>query len=372
MNEALRVQAVKQFEKLDLEYNQELQRTIAFAAKICKTPVSSITLIDNDTQWIKVNIGLDISQTTRQESICRYTIKRKNLLVINDTHNDARFINHPWVTDGLKVRFYAGAPLITHDGYCIGTLCVVDYKPHVFTKQQQLTFKILAKHAITVMELKLSLDQLANTFTELKQEREHKINTEIKLRSMFESLTDAYFLMDKNCDVIDFNRAAYTFVQDKMGDKLSYGRNFIDFLTPAYKTTFKNNFKKALKGEKSQLERLADYGHRGQVWWDCVFEPIRNENREVIGVSYVARNINERKLHEGKIIEQNRLLSRIAEIQSHDYRGPVTSILGLMNLIEANNYEASKEYLMMLQTAVKKLDEKIYEVVNLVNDPKLI
>jgi len=111
------------------------------------------------------------------------------------------------------------------------------------------------------------------------------------------------------------------------------------------------------------LERLADYGPKGSIWWDCVFEPVKNEQGEIIGVSYVSRNINDRKFDEEKIKEQNRLLTRVAEIQSHDYRGPVASILGLMNLIEEDDYNASKEYLVMLQGAVKKLDEKIKEVV---------
>jgi PAS domain S-box-containing protein len=369
MNEELRQKVVKQFEKLNLQYDRELQETVSFAAKLCQTPVSLITLLDKDTQWVKLKKGLNIDRIPRELSFCTNVIKRKSLFIINDTHQETRFSNHPFVIGDPKVRFYAGAPLITHDGHCVGTLCVMDYKPRALTSQQKLVFKILAKHTISVMELKLSFEQLDNSLANLKQIRDHKAGDEIKLRSMFESLTDAYFLFGKAGEIKDFNRAAYDFVKDTYAVRLTYGRTMTDFLTHSYQETFSVNYRKALSGTGAHLERFADYGSKGTVWWDCVFTPVRNDNGEIVGVSYVARNINDRKLIEENIIEKNRLLLKVAEIQSHDYRGPVATILGLMGLIKADDYVASKEYLIMLETAVKKLDEKIHEVVNIVNDP---
>ena len=78
------------------------------------------------------------------------------------------------------------------------------------------------------------------------------------------------------------------------------------------------------------------------------------------------------KLNENKIIAQNAALLKIAEIQSHDYRGPLASILGLMNLIADDDYIASKEYLIMLHKAVNNLDEKIHGVVNRIDDSSLL
>ena len=290
-------------------------------------------------------------------------------MVINDTLADARFSQNPYVTGGPKIRFYAGYPLITHDGHRLGALCVMHIKPHILKDQQKLVMKVLARQAIGVMELKLSIDLLGKSLKGLKELRKDKSSDEVKLRSMFESLSDSYFLLGKQGQIIDFNNAAYRFVKDKYGIELSYGRIMTGFLTQAYREIFSQHFKNALNGDRVQLEWLADYGIMGSIWWDCVFEPVKNEWSEIIGVSYVARNINDRKIDEEKIKEQNRLLSRVAEIQSHDYRGPVASILGLMNLIEADDYKASKEYLIMLQSAVKNLDEKIQEVVSVVSTP---
>jgi PAS domain S-box-containing protein len=366
MNEELRLQVVKQFERLNLKYDQELQDTISIAAKICQTPISSITILDKDTQWLKIKKGVSFDQTPRNHSFCTHAIKRKALLVIGDTLLDARFSNNPYVTNGPKIRFYAGYPLITHDNHPIGTLCIMDYKPRLLNTQQKLMLKILAKHAIGVMELKLSLERLGKSINDLKLLRKKRATYEIKLRVMFESLSDAYFLLGKQGEVIDFNRAAYNFVSDKYGVKLSYGRVMTGFLTYDYREIFTFHYQNALNGKRMQLERLANYGNKGLIWWDCIFEPVKNDNDEIIAVSYVARNINDRKLYEEKIKDQNRLLSRIAEIQSHDYRGPVATILGLMNLIELDDYKASKEYLVMMQSAVKKLDEKIHDAVNII------
>jgi PAS domain S-box-containing protein len=371
MNKEQRLQVVKQFEKLNLEYDKELKYTVSFAAKICNSPIAMITLLDKDIQWVKVRKGLTIEKTPREISFCNHAVKHNHLFVINDMRGDKRFCNHPHVAGGPKYRFYASAPLTTQAGLCVGTLCVMDNKPHELTDQQKMTLKILAKHAISVMELKLTVDQLDNTFNDLKQVRETKSRNDIKLRSMVESLTDCYFLLGEAGEVVDFNRTAFDFVQQKFGKRLAYGCSMMSLLPPAFSDSFTFHYSNALNGRKAQFEKLADYGTRGKIWWDCVFEPVKNEKGTIIGVTYVARDINDRKLYEEKIMIQTSLLSKISQIQSHDYRGPVASILGLMNLIEEEDYVAPKEYLMMMQVAVKRLDEKIHEVVNIVNDPML-
>jgi PAS domain S-box-containing protein len=368
--EKLRVEVVKQFKKLDLGIDKELQKIVSQAALVCDVPVSAITLLDEDTQYLKVKLGLAIDETDKDLSFCIHTIKSDQLLIVSDMEQDKRFYDHPFVIDGPKLKFYAGAPLLTSEGFALGTLCVLDFKPQVLNEEQKLILTVLSKHVVSIMELKLSISKLDINFLELQNERQHRISNEIKLRSMFESFSDAYYLWGKNGEIIDFNRAAFEVIKEKHGKELAYGDVIMDFYSP-YTFQFIRDYNKALKGERIQNERLADYGGKGIVWWECVFEPIYNAEQVIIGVSYVTRDITERKLNMVKINEQNGLLAQIAEIQSHDYRGPVASIIGLMNLISDDNYVASKEYLMMLESSVNQLDGKIREVVNLVNDPKL-
>jgi GAF domain-containing protein len=226
MAKSLRQQIASQFKSLSLDNDKELKYTIAFAAKVCKTPVSLITILDEDTQWLKVRKGLDVEQTPLDLSFCKYAIKHKGLLTVNDTLLDSRFSDHPNVISNLKVRFYAGAPLVTREGLIIGTLCVLDYKPHKLDAEQKAMLKLLSKHAISVMEQKRSVDSIEKIFNELNKEREAKVAAEIKLRAMFESLNDQYFLIGKHGELIDFNRAAYDAVLQNNNHKLCYGESF--------------------------------------------------------------------------------------------------------------------------------------------------
>lgn len=371
MEEQSRLEVVRQFGELNLAYDRELQQMVSLAAKLCHTPISYITLIDADTQWIKVSKGLATGEMPREISFCTHTIKHNRPLVVNDTSGDERFCRHPLVTGEPGVRFYAGVPLVTRGGHRIGTLCAMDFEPRELTAQQLLLLKIMARHTVRIMELKLSLDQLDKSIAGLKEVRSDNSAAGIRLRSMFESLTDFYFLLGEDGEIIDFNRNAYDFVKSTFRQSLTYGRFMTDFMTPGFRDVFPGYFRQAMAGESLQTEQLADYGSKGKIWWDCIFQPVRDQADNVIGVSFVARNVTARKLSEEKLREKNRLLSRIAEIQSHEYRAPVASILGLMSLIEEADYQPPKEYLVLLGEAVKQLDEKIRAVVKLANDPAL-
>ncbi|MDB5133125.1 MAG: hypothetical protein JWR02_2874, partial [Mucilaginibacter sp.] len=98
MNKEQRLRVVKQFEKLNLEYNKELKHTVSFAAKLCNSPVSMITLLDEETQWIKVKKGVTIGRIPSEISFCKHAIKHNYLFIISDMHQDERFCDHPNVT----------------------------------------------------------------------------------------------------------------------------------------------------------------------------------------------------------------------------------------------------------------------------------
>ena len=371
IDEPKRVKVVKQFESLNLKYNQQLSDILAVATKTFKAPIAFITLLDGETQWIKVSKGLAIEKTPQHLSFCTHTIKNKCILVVNDALLNPRFNQNPYVINEPKIRFYAGIPLVTPAGYCIGTLCVMDKKPHKPTAEQKMILTVLAQNVSSVMEFQLTMGFLNNELANLKVVQKTKSQNELKLRAMFESLPDAYFLLGKNCEILDFNKVAYHLIQKKYNTKLAHGRTMSGFLNPEHREEFLFHFQNALKGESVTLEKLKGFIEGDKIWKECSFEPVINDIGEIIGVSYTERDINKRKLNELKIIDQKEALMKIAQIQSHDYRGPVATILGLMNLIENDNYVASKEYLLMLHNATKKLDEKIHDVVNLVNDKHL-
>jgi PAS domain S-box-containing protein len=364
MNEILRLQSVERFAGYDLQADKDLLQLLEMASEICGTPIATINLLDKDTQWIKARIGLDITCTPREVSFCNDTIRQHDLVLVPNTLNDERFVNHPLVTGKPNIRFYVGAPLITQEGHCLGTLCIIDSKPKKLNKYQKLMVKMLSKQIMTMMELKLSHNLLVRHEQQVLEQKRLNTEAEIKLRSFFESSVNFHVLLGKQFEVIDYNKTAYSFVKKAYGKKLTRGSNFVDYIEPSFKHTFVDHYLACLEGEKAYEEGYTDYDVLGRIWWEASFEPATDGDMEIIGISYSIRNVTERKRYEQKILTQNQSLRKIAHIQSHEYRGPLASIIGLMNLIKMENYVASVEYLQMMDVAVTRLDDKIGEVVH--------
>lgn len=189
--------------------------------------------------------------------------------------------------------------------------------------------------------------------------------------SFFESSANFHVLLGRKGEILDYNKSAYNFIRRIHATKVKRGDLFTIYLAPAFVETFTEKYNLALAGEKGYAEGYTDYGEHGEIWWEANFEPAWNNDNDVIGVSYSIRNVTERKRYEQKIIAQNQSLINIAYIQSHEYRGPLTSIMGMMNLIREEGYQPPVEYLQLLESAISKLDEKIHEIVTHVNTHEL-
>ena len=147
-NEALRQKALEEYNILDTLPEEEFDRLTKLASVICGVPISLITLIDNDRQWFKSNIGLEINETPRDVSFCQYTIIGDSILEIEDTLKDERFKHNPFVTDIPQIRFYAGFPLVDPDGYALGSLCVINDKAQKLNETQLIALTILGKEVV--------------------------------------------------------------------------------------------------------------------------------------------------------------------------------------------------------------------------------
>ena len=368
MSKALEIAAVSDFCQLRLGEDKELQEAVRLATRIFNAPVAALGLCDKDKISLEISVGLSIESFPRLISYCRHTQSQKDILIIEDIKNNEHFCQLDDIKNGNPVRFLAVAPLITKQGLYLGSLCVTDDVPHPVGKQDELSLSILAKHVISIIESKLNLIKLDRSFYELERARETAISNEIKLRALFESLTDVYVFLGMTGEILDFNQAAYNYILKFKGKQMVKGGYTAHYLNEVDNAAFMANFHSALHGERINQEMLSYAEVAERVWWDSIFEPVRNTNGEMMGVSYIARNINKRKLDSEKILKQNKILKKIAHIHAHEYRGPVCAILGIMALIESDEYITSKEYLLMLQKAVKMLDEKTHTVISLISD----
>lgn len=128
-SEAERVAALRGYRLLDTVDEPEFDSIVREAAQALRAPIALISLIDERRQWFKARVGLDVLETPRSMSFCAHAIQGHDTMVVPDATKDDRFRDNPLVIDDPWIRFYAGAPLETGDGYRLGTLCVIDRVP---------------------------------------------------------------------------------------------------------------------------------------------------------------------------------------------------------------------------------------------------
>ena len=153
-NELARLAALKRYNILDTLPEHAFDDATKLVSYICGVPIAHISFIDESRQWFKSEIGIGVPEVPREISFCRYTILESDMVEIPDTHLNERFKDDPNVTGGFKVRFYAGVPLTTPDGYNIGTICAIDHVSKELNENQRNAISIVAKHVINQLELR--------------------------------------------------------------------------------------------------------------------------------------------------------------------------------------------------------------------------
>ncbi len=153
-NETERLNALNDYAVMDSEEESDYDSIVKLASSICETPISLITLINEDRQWFKSKIGISKSETSREFAFCAYTILNNHLMEVNDAKADERFIGNPLVDGDDNIRFYAGMPLATPSGHNLGSLCVIDHIPRQLTEFQKEALRILSQQVIHLFELR--------------------------------------------------------------------------------------------------------------------------------------------------------------------------------------------------------------------------
>lgn len=159
--EKKRLKVLWQYDVLDTVPEEVFDDLTELAARICEAPIALITLVDEKRQWFKSRVGLTVKETSRDISFCGHAICQSDLFIVPDATRDKRFSHNPLVTADPKIRFYAGAPLITPDGHALGTLCVIDKVPRQLTDDQKQALRVLARHVMTQLELRRHTNELA-------------------------------------------------------------------------------------------------------------------------------------------------------------------------------------------------------------------
>ncbi|WP_218179046.1 sensor domain-containing diguanylate cyclase [Pseudomonas gingeri] len=133
--EAGRLKLLRALEVLDTAAEPVFDRITRLLSNTLKVPIALVSLVDSDRQWFKSRVGLDATQTPRDISFCTLAIEQEHTMVVPDALNDPRFSSNPLVISNPHIRFYAGAPIRSIDGYALGTLCAIDSEARTLTEE---------------------------------------------------------------------------------------------------------------------------------------------------------------------------------------------------------------------------------------------
>ena len=319
-NEPQRLQALKRYDMLDTPAEKAFDDLTQLAAQICQVPVALISLIDADRQWFKSKIGVDVAETCRDQAFCAHAILQPTLMEIEDAQQDQRFCSNALVTGDPYIRFYAGMPLVTSDGYALGTLCVVDYQPRTLTPMQRQALQSLADQVVSQFELRRSVVLLQSHVAQRQQ-------TEVILRRQalaFDNIHDAIVLTDLSGCIIDCNPATEKmFGWPKSALK---GRSIRSLYGPNESTSLVRILNQLMTEGRWSHELRFVRKNNSFGFCEADIHPLRDEQGKMVAALGVHRDISDRKRLEEQLHSTMSLQQAI--LNSANYSVIATTIDG--------------------------------------------
>ena len=146
-DEEQRMKTLREYQVLDTPPEAVYDDIAHVCAGVCDTPIALIALIDGTRNWFKARIGVDdeLTESPRDISFCGHAILREEIFEVTDAVIDERFADNPLVAEAPHIRYYAGAPLITPDGFKLGTICAIDVRPRRLSEAQRDTLAALSR-----------------------------------------------------------------------------------------------------------------------------------------------------------------------------------------------------------------------------------
>jgi diguanylate cyclase (GGDEF)-like protein len=181
-DETERLAALDRYGVLDSPAEAAFDELVSLIASVCEAPMALVSLVGAERQWFKAKVGVQYDESSREESFCGHAIAQPGrLMVVPDATIDPRFAGSPLVAGGPKIRFYAGAPLVTGDGHTLGTLCIMDTKPRFITSQQEDALRIGGRAVMMLLEQRRTIADL-RLATGAQRRVEEELRAEIAQR----------------------------------------------------------------------------------------------------------------------------------------------------------------------------------------------
>lgn len=223
IDEDSRLQALHEIDILDTPINPEFERITRLTKKLMDVPMVAVSLIDSERQWFKSEQGLNVCQTSRDISFCGHAILQDEIFIVNDAAKDERFHDNPLVVGEPFIRFYAGYPIRSPDGYKIGSFCIMDTKPRNISSEDLEQLKDMAALVEQQLFAHIQKQYHSKIMKELNQAKREKLidaltrvwnreGIEVNLKDRYDhSKADETHLALAMIDIDDFKRINDTY-----------------------------------------------------------------------------------------------------------------------------------------------------------------
>jgi PAS domain S-box-containing protein len=207
-DEADSLAPLARYDVLDTPPEPAFDRLVRLAALLLDVPIAVISLVDAGRQWIKARYGLDMRDAPRTIAFCDHAIRGTGILVVPDAELDPRFRDNPVVTGDVRLRFCAGAPLVTPDGFALGTICAIDRTPRQLSARDAVVLAALAEQAFHELEVRSTLGELYRELAEGRRTTRTLQDEGAKLAALLNATENAVVTTDTDGRVASLNRAA--------------------------------------------------------------------------------------------------------------------------------------------------------------------
>jgi PAS domain S-box-containing protein len=351
-NETDRLATLRSYGILDTLPEQCYEDITKLAAFICGTPISLVSLIDQDRQWFKSQRGLGARETPRSQSFCANTLADAQTLVVADARTDPRFRDNPLVLGDPNIRFYAGAPIIAA-GQVMGTVCVIDTVPRELSLDMIEALEALARQVTVLLEQRVAAERAEDALSISEDAQRHRA----ELAAIVDSSEDAILSKDLNGVITSWNVGAsriFGYSAEEM-----VGQSILKLIPNELHSDEALIIGKVRAGERVEhfeTVRLTKDGRRIDV--SLTVSPIRNAAGLVIGASKILRDVSAQKLIEKSLLLAEKIgaAGRMASTIAHEVNNPLESVTNLLYLLRPLVADvAGIEYLATAESEIARV-----------------
>jgi len=371
--ELARLKALKDYCVLDTSPEELFDQTARLAAYLCGTPIALIGLMDDTRQWFKSRVGWEYQEIPREYAICSQTILQPGLLIIPDATKDDRFFNGPMVTRA-GIRFYAGATLLTKEGFALGTLCVMDHLPRELPAAHKDALLTLARLVAVQLEARRATRISAEPPTgrqslrvapvveisDPRQADEALSDDEERFHGIISSAKDAIITVDEDQKIVLFNRAAEQVFRCPASQAI--GQSIDKFIPQRFREAHRKHivsFGKTGVSSRSMesLDTLMGMRANGEEFpVEATISQAQTASEKLYTV--ILRDISARKRSENELRQSQKMeaVGHLAGGIAHEFNNYLSIIMGYSDMM--TNEEIQNESLRQGLAEIKNATQK--------------